>query len=736
MPDWLEALFDLAAQFTGGRQAAGPNIVWFGIAAFLWGTLAFAAYAKHKRQPSSRERLLLCAFLFGFARELFMLCVKTLGALGLIDPTSLHAAFPPLEHALQNVAMVLVAAGFIWFLTEKQRVAKSYVKTSSVIIGGCYLATFWWWADFIQQNPASKFGQTWCDWTFHIMMSLLLSFPIYYLAKSTRGWMRNAVCAALACFWLFEFLKLPDIATGEVNESIYAPIRHGLYLVAISLFGYTYIRELVDELGWVSRQQRVLERAIQAAANGVVVSDAQGDDLPIVTVNAAFERMTGYSREEMLGRNCRFLQGDDRDQEAIKEVRSAIQEQRECKVVLRNYRKDGSLFWNELTVSPVHDENETVSHFVGIQADITDRKRLADELNAFFDISLEMLCIAGTDGRFKRINPAFSQTLGYTNEEFLATSFFDLMHPDDKEVTRGELEKLAAGHPMVHSVNRFQHCDGSYRWIEWNAMSDPESGLLHAAARDVTERREFEVRLQRDVAARTRELRDAQQEIVRNERLAMLGQIAGGVAHEIRNPMGIMRNAVYFLQQVDDQNDQEIKQALGEITRGLANSERIVSELFDFARGPTTEASHFSVDEVLKSALEMVRIPGTVRVVRTEVSDHLVHADRGQIERLLANLIQNAAQAMPRGGTLTLRCDIKETNVVASISDTGIGIAEDELEKVFEPLFSKRSKGIGLGLPLCRRYAELNGGSIIAESTLGQGSTFRVTLPLADSKGE
>ena len=95
MPDWLEALFDLAAQFTGGRQAAGPNIVWFGIAAFLWGTLAFAAYAKHKRQPSSRERLLLCAFLFGFARELFMLGVKTLGALGLIDPTSLHAAFPP-----------------------------------------------------------------------------------------------------------------------------------------------------------------------------------------------------------------------------------------------------------------------------------------------------------------------------------------------------------------------------------------------------------------------------------------------------------------------------------------------------------------------------------------------------------------------------------------------------------------------------------------------------------------
>ena len=127
----------------------------------------------------------------------------------------------------------------------------------------------------------------------------------------------------------------------------------------------------------------VLERAITSARNGVLITDANQPDNPIVYANPAFERITGYSAEEVIGRNCRFLQGADRDQPALDEVRTAIREGRECRVDVRNYRKDGTLFWQELSISPVRDETGNVTHFVGIQDDVTERKlaeaRLAHE---------------------------------------------------------------------------------------------------------------------------------------------------------------------------------------------------------------------------------------------------------------------------------------------------------------------------------------------------------------------
>ena len=114
-------------------------------------------------------------------------------------------------------------------------------------------------------------------------------------------------------------------------------------------------------------------------------------------------------------------------------------------------------------------------------------------------------------------------------------------------------------------------------------------------------------------------------------------------------------------------------------------------------------------------------MPNSVAVTRPDPSEIHVNADRGQIERLLANLVQNAMQAMPDGGALVLCCMVDSGSVVTAVSDTGVGIVPDELEKIFEPLFTKRAKGIGLGLPLCRRYAEQNGGTLEVQSE-GQGS--------------
>ena len=130
-----------------------------------------------------------------------------------------------------------------------------------------------------------------------------------------------------------------------------------------------------------SDKLRLLERAVTASTNSIVISDPNQPDDPLVYVNPAFERTTGYSAEEVLGRNCRFLQDEDRDQQAVGELRAAVREGRHCSVVLRNYRKDGTLFWNELSIYPVRDEERRVTNFVGVQNDITERIRAEEILS-------------------------------------------------------------------------------------------------------------------------------------------------------------------------------------------------------------------------------------------------------------------------------------------------------------------------------------------------------------------
>jgi PAS domain S-box-containing protein len=125
--------------------------------------------------------------------------------------------------------------------------------------------------------------------------------------------------------------------------------------------------------------RRLLGRAVAASSNGIVITDPRVPDNPIVYVNSAFEEISGYPADEVLGYNCRFLQADDRDQPALEELREALTEERECRVVLKNYRKDGTPFWNELYVSPVHDEEGHLTNFIGVQNDITQRRRIEDE---------------------------------------------------------------------------------------------------------------------------------------------------------------------------------------------------------------------------------------------------------------------------------------------------------------------------------------------------------------------
>ncbi len=170
-------------------------------------------------------------------------------------------------------------------------------------------------------------------------------------------------------------------------------------------------------------------RALAATSCGIVISDARQPNNPIIYCNPAFLEITGYSPQEVMGRNCRFLQGTETDPLAIEEIRQSIRAEQGCQVVLKNYRKDGTLFWNDLTISPVRDASGCLTHFIGVQTDITKRKQ-AEERLQLMQFSVDRAADAAfyicPDGKFFYVNEAACKSLGYSREELLTMSIHDI----------------------------------------------------------------------------------------------------------------------------------------------------------------------------------------------------------------------------------------------------------------------------------------------------------------------
>ena len=232
--------------------------------------------------------------------------------------------------------------------------------------------------------------------------------------------------------------------------------------------------------------------------------------------------------------------------------------------------------------------------------------------------------------------------------------------------------------------------------------------------------------LEERVEERTRALRAAQAELVEKERLAMMGQLAGGMAHELRNPLGVIKNSVYYLKMVLPEQEKTRKH-LQILEREVGTADRIVTNLLDFARDKPPVRVPSDLSALVREILERTPVSENVDVVAHLAADLLpVSVDPLQVAQVLGNLVMNAAQAMPEGGTLTVEAAPAEGGVLVTVSDTGVGIPPENLGKIFQPLFTTKAKGIGLGLAVAKRFAEANGGMITVESTPGRGSRFVV----------
>lgn len=369
---------------------------------------------------------------------------------------------------------------------------------------------------------------------------------------------------------------------------------------------------------------RLVERALHGAANSIIICDARREDLPMTYVNAAFEQLTGYRSAEVLGLNCRMLNDTDRDQPALQEVRDALRERRGTRVVLRNYRKDGSPFWNELTLSPMFDAAGELTHYIGTQVDVTERMEFA-----------------------------------------------------------AERERLLA-----------------------ETLAERQRAERAATARD---------------------------------------RLLAVVSHELRSPLNGIRLWTSLLQDTDHPDQELVRRAVANIESGVTAQARILEDLLDATRlesgGLQLERTPVDLVPLARRVVER-NAPAAVEqgqqlTFAADVDEAIVLADRGRIEQVLQNLIDNARKFSEAGAATRVEVAISGDSAQLRVRDQGRGIAADDLGDLFDRFWQgartgdREQDGLGLGLHLVRHLVEHQGGRVEAHSDgLGTGAELRIELPL------
>jgi len=317
-------------------------------------------------------------------------------------------------------------------------------------------------------------------------------------------------------------------------------------------------------------------------------------------------------------------------------------------------------------------------------------------------------------------------------------TFLGAVHPDD----RGHVDEKwkATLHGEPYDIEHRIVVDGEAKWVREKAeLEFGRDGLLlggFGTVQDFTEIKEMEAKLEEYskhleqlVEEKTQKLKDA-------ERLATIGETAGMVGHDIRNPLQSIEGAVYLAKEeikalpAESGEKKEIEEILDIIQNQTSYIDHIVADLQDFARTPMLQPKETPIQELVTESLSMIEIPKDIEV-HTAFQENLqkLNVDPVFIKRVLVNLIENAVQAMPNGGKLTLKTFCDEESACVCVEDTGVGIPEQDKPKMFSPLFTTKAKGQGFGLPVCKKLVEAHNGEITFESEAGKGSVFKIKLP-------
>ncbi len=339
----------------------------------------------------------------------------------------------------------------------------------------------------------------------------------------------------------------------------------------------------------------------------------------------------------------------------------------------------------------------------------------------------DALLLLGPDGRFVRANQAALDLFGYRAGE-LTDKHAELLFTEPT-VCRAAFARIAGGEPASA-----QEIDGRTRdglivpvSLSGRVMRDHDGNTVGVVLvlRDVTERKRAEEELTR-----------TQAEVVTREKLATLGRVAGSMAHELRNPLGAIRNATYFLKlTASDRLTGRASSHLDIINEEITRANRIITSVVDFAQGRLSRRRPCRLADILSRATARAELPRTVEV-ESRVPEDLppVNVDPEQMEPVFLNIINNAHQAMPGGGRIGIVASCSDSVVRVAVSDSGSGIAPEHMARLFEPLFSTKVFGVGLGLAICKAFTEANEGTVSVETEVGKGTTVTVTLPTAEGQ--
>jgi PAS domain S-box-containing protein len=520
-------------------------------------------------------------------------------------------------------------------------------------------------------------------------------------------------------------------------------------------------------------------------------------------VNQAFCDMLGYTRPELINRRWQEITHPEDVELTQAMVGSLMSGEKEIVRFTKRYiHKNGSIVWADVGTALRRDPAGQPLYLVTSINDITDRKLAEEKLresetryHLIFENSGTANTIFDMDCRVVLQNSQ-SQELTMPADAFGKTAL-EVFGPDQGPIVNERMRRVQASGVAEVFETKFSMPAGT-KWIRssYQPLFDDKHAVvgIQVISQDISVQkqaeealRDYNTRLATEVTARTRELTEAQEKLVRQERLATLGQLAGSVGHELRNPMncatrwasfrmrfilteysaaccvgsmllqnlypkgqnsviprplaagiGILKVLpVYYLKMTQPDANATIRDYLDIIEKETRSSDKIVTDLLDFTRLKSVNREPADISELVRQTLIRYPVPDSVEVtLDLPVDLPTVYADPGHVVQVLGNLVTNACQAMaladetPQPGKINLSARQQGDMIAITVQDTGTGIPPENMGKLFEPLFTTKTKGIGLGLAVSQRLIEANDGRIEARSEPGKGSTFTIHLPV------
>lgn len=546
---------------------------------------------------------------------------------------------------------------------------------------------------------------------------------------------------------------------GEAND-VFALKKDGsIFPVEVELnpfqiYNNTYVMALIKDISEkkeIEKNLMLRTQALQSAPNGIVITDALKPDNPIIYFNSAFEKLTGYSEHEILHHNCRFLQGEDKNQSALKALRLAIKKGQSCQATLRNYKKDGSMFWNDLYIFPITNSKGVVTNFIGIQNDVTLRKQTEEErhhLASILDESLNEIYVFDAQTlQFINVNYGAQINIGYSLEELKKMTPLDIKVDNTESEFRNTIDVL-----LKQSVKK----------IEFETIHKRKNGTIYpvevhlqlsnlnnkdvfvAIILDITERKNYTNKLEHKVQERTQQLKLAlnkEKEI--NE---LKTNFLSLVSHEFKTPLsGILSSSEllsrYQLTEQQDKRNQYIKNITDKVyyLNNILNDFLSVDKL---ERGKVNyRFSHFKLSKIINEVVynaNMLLKDGQKIMYPENIDDLSLYQDEKIIQLIFTNLLHNAIKYSPEGSIIDMELTQDQNITTATITDQGIGIPKKDQKNIFERYFRAQNvintQGTGIGLNIVKTHIENIGGTISFTSEAGKGAAFTITFPNTTTK--